>query len=127
MLLKPPLPPMESRLVDEIPTGEGWQYEPKWDGFRCIAFRDGDQVTFNQRTASRSRAIFPMSSVLSLRCQRNNSLSMANLLFQSTARFHLMNCNSVCIRPPVASRSWPKRIRRSTSFSICSQRTETPI
>src|SRR6266566_8965088 len=40
MLLKPPLPPMEARLVEQIPAGLGWQYEPKWDGFRCIAFRD---------------------------------------------------------------------------------------
>jgi ATP-dependent DNA ligase len=44
MLLKPPLPPMEARLVDEIPVGGGWQYEPKWDGFRCVAFRDGEQI-----------------------------------------------------------------------------------
>ena len=40
--IKPPLPPMEARSVDEIPSEEGWQYEPKWDGFRCLAFRDGD-------------------------------------------------------------------------------------
>src|SRR5437588_10920158 len=44
MLLKPPLAPMETRSVNEIPTGDGWQYEPKWDGFRCIAFRDGEQI-----------------------------------------------------------------------------------
>ena len=37
-------PPMEARLVDELPTGKDWQYEPKWDGFRCLAFRDGDKV-----------------------------------------------------------------------------------
>jgi ATP-dependent DNA ligase len=34
------LPPMEAKSVEEIPAGEGWQYEPKWDGFRCLAFRD---------------------------------------------------------------------------------------
>jgi len=43
-LLKPPLPPMEARSIEEIPAGHGWQYEPKWDGFRCIAFRDGEQI-----------------------------------------------------------------------------------
>jgi ATP-dependent DNA ligase len=42
--IKPPLPPMESRSAGEIPIGLGWQYEPKWDGFRCIAFRDGDEI-----------------------------------------------------------------------------------
>src|SRR6266576_1679779 len=44
MLLKPPLAPMETRSVNEIPTGDRWQYEPKWAGFRCIAFRDGELV-----------------------------------------------------------------------------------
>jgi hypothetical protein len=32
---------MEALPVEAIPTGPGWQYEPKWDGFRCLAFRDG--------------------------------------------------------------------------------------
>jgi ATP-dependent DNA ligase len=32
--------PMEAKLVDELPQGD-WQYEPKWDGFRCLAFRAG--------------------------------------------------------------------------------------
>ena len=36
--------PMEAQLVDELPVGPAWQYEPKWDGFRCIAFRDGAKV-----------------------------------------------------------------------------------
>ena len=36
---KPPLSPMEARSVEEIPGEAGWQYEPKWDGFRCLAFR----------------------------------------------------------------------------------------
>jgi len=42
--IKPPLVPMEARSVDEIPVGKNWQYEPKRDGFRCIAFRDGADV-----------------------------------------------------------------------------------
>lgn len=39
MPIKPPLSPMEARSVEEIPGEAGWQYEPKWDGFRCLAFR----------------------------------------------------------------------------------------
>jgi hypothetical protein len=34
---------MEAEPVDELPRGKGWLYEPKYDGFRCIAFRDGDK------------------------------------------------------------------------------------
>ena len=36
--------PMEARLVSDLPGGSGWQFEPKWDGFRCIAVRDGERV-----------------------------------------------------------------------------------
>jgi ATP-dependent DNA ligase len=59
MLLKPPLPPMEARLVEEIPTGGGWQYEPKWDGFRCVAFRDGDQIFLQSKAGQPLARYFP--------------------------------------------------------------------
>jgi len=36
--------PMEAEPVDELPRGKGWLYEPKYDGFRCLAFRDGDDT-----------------------------------------------------------------------------------
>src|SRR3954462_3748186 len=39
--LKPPLLPQLARPAKNLPTGEGWAYEPKWDGFRAIAFVDG--------------------------------------------------------------------------------------
>jgi len=59
MLLKPPLPPMEARLVEEIPAGLGWQYEPKWDGFRCIAFRDGEQIYLQSKAGQPLARYFP--------------------------------------------------------------------
>src|ERR1700704_1841614 len=59
MLLKPPLPPMEARSVDEIPAGDGWQYEPKWDGFRCIAFRDGEQIHLQSKAGQPLARYFP--------------------------------------------------------------------
>lgn len=37
------LPPMEARLAARLPSGPDWRYEPKWDGFRCLAFKDGAQ------------------------------------------------------------------------------------
>jgi ATP-dependent DNA ligase len=57
--IKPPLPPMESRSADEIPGGAGWQYEPKWDGFRCIAFRDGDKVYLQSKAGQPLARYFP--------------------------------------------------------------------
>jgi ATP-dependent DNA ligase len=45
----PPLAPMEAKHVAALPDGDGWQYEPKWDGFRAICFRDGDEVSISSR------------------------------------------------------------------------------
>jgi ATP-dependent DNA ligase len=53
------LEPMEAQSVDRLPTGEGWQYEPKWDGFRCIAFRDGDRVELQSRNQKPLGRYFP--------------------------------------------------------------------
>jgi ATP-dependent DNA ligase len=57
--LNPPLLPMEARLVDEIPTGAAWQYEPKWDGFRCLAFRDGEAVYLQSKSGQPLARYFP--------------------------------------------------------------------
>ncbi len=57
--LKPPLPPMEARSIDEIPTDDGWQYEPKWDGFRCLAFRDSDDIFLQSKAGQPLARYFP--------------------------------------------------------------------
>ena len=57
--LQPPVPPMEARTQDEILTGDEWQYEPKWDGFRCIAFRDGDEVYLQSKAGQPLARYFP--------------------------------------------------------------------
>src|SRR5947208_8344885 len=59
MLLKPPLPPMEARSVEEIPANHGSQYEPKWDGFRCIAFRDSDKIYLQSKAGQPLARYFP--------------------------------------------------------------------
>ncbi|WP_129791102.1 ATP-dependent DNA ligase [Sphingosinicella sp. CPCC 101087] len=56
---KPPLPPMEAKLVDSLPDGEGWQFEPKWDGFRCLVFRDGDEVVLQSKAERPLERYFP--------------------------------------------------------------------
>lgn len=57
--LKPPFPPMEALLVNEIPNGHGWQYEPKWDGFRCLAFRDGSRIELQSKSGQSLTRYFP--------------------------------------------------------------------
>ena len=59
MPLKPPLPPMEARSVGEIPAGDDWQYEPKWDGFRCMVFRHDDQVYLQSKNGQPLARYFP--------------------------------------------------------------------
>ena len=44
------LEPMEAKLVADLPDGPGWQFEPKWDGFRCLAFKAGDEVELKGRS-----------------------------------------------------------------------------
>ncbi len=40
---------MEAKRVDKVPAGDVWQFEPKWDGFRAIAFRDGDEIALQSK------------------------------------------------------------------------------
>ena len=51
--------PMEARSVDAIPIGEQWQYEPKWDGFRCLLARDARDVTMTSKSGQDLRRYFP--------------------------------------------------------------------
>ena len=57
--IKPPYPPMVALLVSEIPAGENWEYEPKWDGFRCLAFRDGEQLDLQSKSGQPLERYFP--------------------------------------------------------------------
>ena len=50
---------MEALSVDSIPVGEAWRYEPKWDGFRCLAFRDGAKVELQSKSGRSMSRYFP--------------------------------------------------------------------
>ena len=51
--------PMDAKSAREIPIGEEWQYEPKWDGFRCLAFRDGEEVKLESKAGQDLERYFP--------------------------------------------------------------------
>ncbi|MDB5460364.1 MAG: dependent ligase [Caulobacteraceae bacterium] len=53
------LAPMEARSADQLPTGEGWWFEPKWDGFRCLAFREGGEVRLQAKSGKPLTRYFP--------------------------------------------------------------------
>jgi ATP-dependent DNA ligase len=50
---------MEALLAAELPDGEGWQFEPKWDGFRCLARREGGEVTLTSKSGKPLARYFP--------------------------------------------------------------------
>src|ERR1700683_4464121 len=66
--LKPPYKPMEATSVRVIPKGEHWQYEPKWGGFRCVAFKDGNKVELQSKSEKSLTQYFPevVSAILKL-------------------------------------------------------------
>jgi ATP-dependent DNA ligase len=59
LYLRPPFPPMEARSVAEVPVGSCWQYEPKWDGFRCLVFREKRKVDLQSKSCRMLTRYFP--------------------------------------------------------------------
>src|SRR5687767_4423529 len=57
--LSPPVPPQLARPRAKLPDGEGWAYEPKWDGFRAIVFVDGGEVQLQSRNGRPLTRYFP--------------------------------------------------------------------
>jgi len=87
--------PMEALPAGELPKGNTWQYEPKWDGFRCLAFRDGKKVSLQSKSGKPLRRYFPelVSALMSLKANKfvldgeivipiNDSLSFDHLLMR---------------------------------------------
>ena len=72
LAISPPLTPMEAQGAAELPRGAGWQYEPKWDGLRCLAFRDGRTVVLQSKSGEPLTRYFPeiMMALSSLPEQR---------------------------------------------------------
>ena len=55
----PPVAPMLAKATDSVPDGDAWQFEPKWDGFRCIVFRDGPEIELGSRNETAAHAVLP--------------------------------------------------------------------
>ncbi|HEV8571533.1 MAG TPA: ATP-dependent DNA ligase [Actinomycetota bacterium] len=80
--IRPPLEPMLARSEEEIPKGDGWRYEPKWDGFRAIAFRDGAHMTIGSRGGKTLERYFPelvaaLAEALPRRCVVDGEIVVA--------------------------------------------------
>src|SRR5216683_5300628 len=78
----PPLAPMLSSAADALPGGEGWQFEPKWDGFRTLVFRDGDEIMLQSRDEKPMNRYFPellapLAAALPERCVVDGEIVIA--------------------------------------------------
>jgi ATP-dependent DNA ligase len=78
----PPLEPMLSTAAAALPDGEGWLFEPKWDGFRTIVFRDGDEILLQSRDTKPMNRYFPelidpLSAMLPERCVIDGEIVIA--------------------------------------------------
>jgi len=81
--LLPPFKPMLAKLTRTIPEGDGWLFEPKWDGFRCIVFRDGDELELASRKERPFTRYFPelldpLRAALPARCVIDGEIVIAD-------------------------------------------------
>src|SRR3954462_12663758 len=80
--VNPPVLPMLAKRVDQLPPGEGWIFEPKWDGFRALIFRDGDEILIQSRDEKSLNRYFPelldpLRSALPTRCVLDGEIVVA--------------------------------------------------
>ncbi|MDP9114837.1 MAG: ATP-dependent DNA ligase [Acidobacteriota bacterium] len=81
--VNPPVLPMLAKRVGELPDGVGWIFEPKWDGFRALMFRDGDEVLIQSRDSKPLNRYFPevvetLLAQLPMRCVLDGEIVIAN-------------------------------------------------
>jgi ATP-dependent DNA ligase len=57
--VNPPILPMLSKRIGELPLGQTWIFEPKWDGFRALVFRDGNEILIQSRDKKSLNRYFP--------------------------------------------------------------------
>src|SRR5437773_493772 len=80
--VNPPILPMLSKRVGELPLGDKWIFEPKWDGFRALIFRDGDEILIQSRDEKSLNRYFPelldpIRSQLPARCALDGEIVIA--------------------------------------------------
>jgi ATP-dependent DNA ligase len=80
--VSPPIAPMLAKRIDAIPEGDTWIFEPKWDGFRALVFRDGDEIMIQSRDQKSLNRYFPdvvetLKRQLPVRCVLDGELVIA--------------------------------------------------
>ena len=129
--LSPPIAPMLAKSVTGVPepssVAGGLLYEPKWDGFRCIVFRDGDEVELGSRSERPLTRYFP--EVVAAVLERAARALRRRRRDRHRARRPALDFEALLqrIHPADVSRAtcWPPRPRRRSSRSTCSPSATT--
>ncbi len=98
--VNPPVLPMLAKRVGDLPVGGDWIFEPKWDGFRALVFRDGDEILIQSRDEKSLNRYFQTCWIHSVRNCLLAASSMVKLLLRRTAVSTLKRCNSAFILQP---------------------------
>jgi ATP-dependent DNA ligase len=78
---------MEALSVDEVPVGDKWQYEPKWDGFRCLVFRDGNKVELQSKSGQPLTRYYPELVEAALKLKANKFVIDGEIVVPSDGAF----------------------------------------
>jgi hypothetical protein len=115
--LQMPFSPMEGLSVDAIPVGKEWQYEPKWDGFRALAFRDGKNVDLQSKSARSMKRYFPEVVAALRRLDALRFVLDGELVGRGTAPSPSTHSCSASTRPRAecVSSEWKRRLFSSSS------------
>ena len=92
-------------LAAELPDGEGWQFEPKWDGFRCLARREGDEVTLTSKSGKPLARYFPEVVDMLRGLKAKRFLLDGELIIPVGTRCPSTRCSSGCTRRRAACAS----------------------
>ena len=118
----PPLEPMLAKAQAKVPTEAGvWSYEPKWDGFRALVFRDGEEIVLLSRSGKDLGRYFPelvdaLRDELEPRCVLDGEVVVPRDI-GGRMRLDWESLSQRIHPPPAGSRCWPSRRPRTSSAS----------
>ncbi len=109
-----PFLPMEAKITSEIPSGPEWQYEPKWDGFRCVAFRSGQDVELQSKAGQPLTRYFPEVVAALVRARAKTFVLDGELIVPADGRLSfddlLQRIHPAASRVQLLSRTHPARL-----------------
>ena len=87
--IEPPYAPMEALSVEAITSGRPWRYEPKWDGFRCLAFKDDSEVKLQSKNGESLGRYFPELVVAIQRIRAKRCVLDGEIVVRAGSKFSL--------------------------------------